>query len=44
MTVWEMTSSEIEELEAFAGKISECADADSGDFGGTACSTAARGC
>ena len=31
-------------LEAFAREISECGDADSGDFGGTVCSTAARGC
>ena len=30
-------------LEAFAREISECGDADSGDFSGTACSTAARG-
>ena len=30
-------------LKAFAGEISECGDADSGDFSGTACSTAARG-
>ena len=28
----------------FAREVSECGDADSGDFGGTACSTAARGC
>ena len=31
-------------LEAFAREISECGDADSGEFGGTACSTATRGC
>ena len=29
-------------MEASAREISECGDADSGDFGGTACSTAAR--
>ena len=28
-------------MEAFAREISECGDADSGDFSGTACSTAA---
>ena len=31
-------------VEAFAREISECGDADGGDSGGTACSTAARGC
>ena len=29
-------------LEAFAREVSECRDADSGDFGGTACSTETR--
>ena len=29
-------------LEAFSREISECGDAESGDFGGTACSTAAQ--
>ena len=28
----------------FLHEVSEFGDADSGDFGGTACSTAARGC
>ena len=31
-------------LEAFAREISECEDADSGDFVGTDCSSEARGC
>ena len=44
MTVWEIMALEMEQrLEAFAREISECGDADSGDFSGTACSTAARG-